>query len=43
MAQAGNELVSAAETTITNFLRDPQMTWLQTRLGDGKCWSRPRW
>jgi SH3 domain-containing YSC84-like protein 1 len=35
-AQAQSEqqqLVNSAEKTLSNFLRDPQMTWLQTHIG----------
>jgi lipid-binding SYLF domain-containing protein len=31
------ELVSKAETTFTNFIRDPDMTWLQRHIGDAKA------
>src|ERR1700681_2744596 len=31
------ELVNAAETTFSNFTRDPDMTWLQQHLGDAKA------
>ena len=30
------KLVTAAETTLSNFLRDPEMKWLQTNLGRAK-------
>jgi lipid-binding SYLF domain-containing protein len=30
------KLVNAAETTLSNFLRDPQMTWLQENIGRAK-------
>ncbi len=38
-AQAQSEqqqLVNSAETTLSNFLRDPQMTWLQKNIGRAK-------
>ncbi len=38
-AQAQSEqqqLVNSAETTLSNFLRDPQMTWLQRNIGRAK-------
>ncbi len=38
-AQAQSEqqqLVNSAETTLGNFLRDPQMTWLQRNIGKAK-------
>jgi SH3 domain-containing YSC84-like protein 1 len=38
-AQAQSEqqqLVNSAETTLSNFLRDPQMTWLQKNIGKAK-------
>jgi len=31
------DLVNAAETTFSNFTRDPDMTWLQQHLGDAKA------
>jgi SH3 domain-containing YSC84-like protein 1 len=31
------DLVNAAETTLSNFTRDPDMTWLQQHLGDAKA------
>src|SRR2546421_11058902 len=31
------DLVNAAETTLSNFARDPDMTWLQQHLGDAKA------
>src|ERR1700719_3880662 len=31
------ELVSKAETTFTNFIRDPDMTWLQRHIGNAKA------
>jgi lipid-binding SYLF domain-containing protein len=31
------ELVNAAETTFSNFTRDPDMTWLQRHVGDAKA------
>jgi SH3 domain-containing YSC84-like protein 1 len=31
------ELVNAAETTFSNFTRDPDMTWLQQHFGDAKA------
>src|SRR5438552_7377226 len=30
-------LVDAADTTLSNFLRDPQMTWLQQNIGRAKA------
>ncbi len=30
------QLVNSAETTLSNFLRDPQMTWLQKNIGHAK-------
>ena len=30
-------LVDAAETTLSNFLRDPEMTWLQQNIGRAKA------
>jgi SH3 domain-containing YSC84-like protein 1 len=38
MAQTEQQdLVNAAETTLSNFTRDPDMTWLQQHLGDAKA------
>ena len=31
------KLVAAAETTFSNFMRDPQMTWLQQNIGTAKA------
>ena len=31
------KLVAAAETTFSNFIRDPEMTWLQQNLGRAKA------
>jgi SH3 domain-containing YSC84-like protein 1 len=31
------DLVNAAETTLSNFLRDPDMTWLQRHIGSAKA------
>jgi len=31
------ELVSKAETTFTNFIRDPDMTWLQRHIGEARA------
>ena len=31
------ELVNAADTTLSNFLRDPDMTWFQRHLGSAKA------
>ena len=39
-AQAQNEqqvLVNQAETTLTNFIRDPEMKWLQQNIGRSKA------
>jgi lipid-binding SYLF domain-containing protein len=38
MAQSDQQdLVNAAETTFSNFARDPDMTWLQQHFGDAKA------